>query len=128
MGPAGVQAAIQLPALATGGGINIYDNLGAKGIAISSLLGPVKLSSLLAGIKLELTGAAKMEGLLGEVSIGVSGKVKIKGLIATLGEILKELIDILTSHTHPSGTGPTGPPMPPALNSKTLLAIRASDW
>ena len=121
MGPGGVQAGIQIPALATGGGIKIYDNLGAKGIAVSSLLGPIKMSSLLAGIKLELSGAAKMEGLLGEVAIGVSGKVKIKGLVATLGEILKELIDIITSHTHPSGTGPTGPPMPPASVKLALL-------
>ena len=121
LGPGGVQAGIQMPALATGGGIKIYDNLGAKGISASSLLGPIKLSSLLAGIKLELSGAAKMEGLLGEVAIGVSGKVKIKGLVATLGEILKELIDIITNHTHPSGTGPTGPPMPPASVQLALL-------
>ena len=32
-----------------------------------------------------------------------------------------ELIDIITEHTHPTGTGPSGPPMPPASVKLPLL-------
>ena len=35
--------------------------------------------------------------------------------------ILDELIDIITEHTHPTGTGPSGPPMPPATVKLALL-------
>jgi len=31
----------------------------------------------------------------------------------TLVDLLNELVDLLISHTHPTGTGPSGPPMPP---------------
>ena len=79
------------------------------------------MSSLLSTFKLSNTGAAQMQGLLGEVSIGVSGKVKVKGLIASLKEILEEFIDIMVEHTHPTGTGPSGPPMPPASVKLPLL-------
>ena len=79
------------------------------------------MDTLLSSFKLANTGGAEMKGLLGEVVIGTTGKVKVKGLIATLGEILNELIDIITEHTHPTGTGPSGPPMPPASVKLPLL-------
>jgi hypothetical protein len=47
--------------------------------------------------------------------------VKVKGLIASLKEVLDELIDIITEHTHPTGTGPSGPPLPPASIKLALL-------
>ena len=62
-----------------------------------------------------------MQGMLGEVTVGTSGKVLVKGLIASLKEVLEELIDIITEHTHPTGTGPSGPPMPPASVKLALL-------
>ena len=62
-----------------------------------------------------------MKGLLGEVTVGTSGKVKVKGLIASLAEILNELIDIITEHTHPTGTGPSGTAMPPATADLAIL-------
>ena len=68
-----------------------------------------------------MTGSAEMKGLLGEVSVSAMGKVKVKGLIASLKEILDEMIDIITEHTHPTGTGPSGPPMPPASVKLPLL-------
>ncbi len=58
---------------------------------------------------------------MAEVTVGVSGKVKVKGLIASLKEILDEFIDIMLEHTHPTGTGPSGPPMPPATAKLSLL-------
>ena len=79
------------------------------------------MSSLLSTFKLSNTGAAQMQGLLGEVSVGVSGKVKVKGLVASLKEILDTLIDEVLNHTHPTGTGPSGPPMPPATVNLALL-------
>ena len=85
------------------------------------LAGDVKLSGLLASLALKTSGSAQMSGLLGEVTIGTSGKVKVKGLMASLGEILKELIDQILNHTHPTGTGPSGPPMPPASVQLNLL-------
>jgi len=42
-------------------------------------------------------------------------------LIASLAEILNEMIDIIVEHTHPTGTGPSGPPMPPASVKLPLL-------
>jgi len=38
-----------------------------------------------------------------------------------LKEILDELVDIITEHTHPTGTGPSGPPSPPASAKLSLL-------
>ena len=34
---------------------------------------------------------------------------------------MEEIIDIITEHTHPTGTGPSGPPMPPASVKLNLL-------
>ena len=79
------------------------------------------MNSLLSTLTLGNTGSAGMEGLLGEVSIGVSGKVKVKGLVISMKEAFDELIDILTQHTHPTGTGPSGPPMPPGSINLSLL-------
>ena len=45
----------------------------------------------------------------------------MKGLIITMKEALEEIIDIITEHTHPSGSGPTGPPMPPTPIKLNLL-------
>ena len=103
------------------GDISLNSNLGLKGITASALLGSISMDTLLSSFKLANTGGAEMKGLLGEVVIGTTGKVKVKGLIATLGEILNELIDIITEHTHPTGTGPSGPPMPPASVKLPLL-------
>ena len=79
------------------------------------------MASVLSTMKLESSGAASLQGLLGEVSISSGGKVKVAGLIATLKEVLDELIDIITEHNHPTGTGPSGPPMPPATAKLSLL-------
>ncbi|KKK56320.1 hypothetical protein LCGC14_3065700, partial [marine sediment metagenome] len=32
-----------------------------------------------------------------------------------LMELLTEILDLIISHTHPTGTGPSGPPLPPEL-------------
>jgi hypothetical protein len=85
------------------------------------LAGDASLSGVMASLTLETSGAANMFGLLGEVTVSASGKVKVKGLIATLKEILEEFIDIMVEHTHPTGTGPSGPPMPPAAVKLPLL-------
>ena len=86
-----------------------------------SLAGGIKASGLMSTLNLAVSGAAQMEGLLGEVTVGTSGKVLVKGLMASLGEILTELVDHILSHTHPTGTGPSGPPMPPASVQLNLL-------
>ena len=112
------------------GDIVLNSNLGTSGISGSALLGNVsfdslagyaQMASLLATMKLDSSGAASLQGLLGEVTIASSGKIKVAGLISTLKEILDELIDIMTEHTHPTGTGPSGPPMPPATAKLALL-------
>ena len=126
LGLAGLGASIALKPM---GDIELTSTLGVTGITASTLLGNIKLSSLigtaqmssiLSTLKLGM-GDASMQGLLGEVTVGTSGKVLVKGLIASLGEILGELIDIITEHTHPTGTGPSGPPMPPAAIKLPLL-------
>jgi len=112
------------------GDIEINSNLGTSGVTVSSLLGSVELSSmagdaslssLLSTVKLSSSGAAAMEGMLGEIVIATSGKILISGLIATLKEVLDEIIDIVLEHTHPTGVGPSGPPMPPATAKLSLL-------
>ena len=118
LGLSGLGASIALKPL---GDIELNSVLGISGITASALLGNVAMDTLLSSFKLSNTGSAEMKGLLGEVSVGVSGKVKVKGLIASLKEILDELIDIITEHTHPTGTGPSGPPMPPASVKLPLL-------
>ena len=135
LGLAGLGASIALKPL---GDIELTSTLGLGGITGSALLGDIKFNSLLSDMKLglagdaslsgvmasltlESSGAANMFGLLGEVTVSASGKVKVKGLIATLKEILEEFIDIMVEHTHPTGTGPSGPPMPPAAVKLPLL-------
>jgi len=86
-----------------------------------SAAGDAQLSGVLATLKLESSGAALMQGLLGEVSVSSSGKVKVKGIANSLKEILNEFVEIFLSHTHPTGTGPSGPPMPPASVKANLL-------
>ena len=118
LGLSGLGASIALKPL---GDIELNSVLGVSGITASALLGNVAMDTLLSSFKLSNTGSAEMKGLLGEVSVGVSGKVKVKGLIASLAEILNEMIDIIVEHTHPTGTGPSGPPMPPASVKLPLL-------
>jgi hypothetical protein len=85
------------------------------------MTGDAQLSGLMGTLKLPASGAALMQGLLGEVSVSASGKVKVKGIANSLKEILDEFVDIFLSHTHPTGTGPSGPPMPPASVKANLL-------
>ncbi len=135
LGIGGIGASMSIMPL---GDIVLDSKLGLGGITGSALLGPVtfssvtsnmtlgltgdaQLSGVLSTLKLETSGAAMMQGLLGEVSVSSSGKVKVKGLIASLAEILNEMIDIIVEHTHPTGTGPSGPPMPPASVKLPLL-------
>ena len=127
LGLAGLGASIALKPL---GDIELNSILGTTGITASALLGnidfsslagDVQMSSLLSTLKLTASGSASMQGMLGEVTVGTSGKVLVKGLIASLKEVLEELIDIITEHTHPTGTGPSGPPMPPASVKLALL-------
>ena len=104
------------------GDIDLTSTLGLKGITATAWLGDIKMDTLLSTLTLGgMTGSAEMKGLLGEVSVSAMGKVKVKGLIASLKEILDEMIDIITEHTHPTGTGPSGPPMPPASVKLPLL-------
>jgi len=112
------------------GNIEFNSNLGTSGIKGTALLGPVsfesvasdvQLGSLLSTLFLGTAGDVAMQGLLGEVSVSSSGKVKVEGVIASLKEILDELVDIITEHTHPTGTGPSGPPSPPASAKLSLL-------
>jgi hypothetical protein len=127
LGLAGLGASIAIKPL---GDIELNSNLGTTGISGTALLGNIdfstvagaaQMSSLLSTLKLDSSGAASMQGLLGEVTVSSSGKVKVAGIIATLKEILDELIDIVLEHTHPTGTGPSGPPMPPATAKLSLL-------
>ena len=127
LGLAGLGASIAIKPI---GDIELTSNLGASGITGTALLGNidfstvagnVQMASLLATMKLESSGAASLQGLLGEVTVSSSGKVKVAGVIATLKEILDELIDIVLEHTHPTGTGPSGPPMPPATAKLALM-------
>ena len=136
LGIAGAGASIALKPF---GDIIMTSNLGLTGIKGEALLGDVTFSTLTASMELGLMGAASLSGVkssltlgtLGtvnlvagsgsEIDIGIIGKVKIKGKVATLKEILEELIDIITEHTHPTGTGPSGPPMAPAASKLPML-------
>ncbi len=126
LGLAGLGASIAMKPL---GDIELNSVLGVGGITGSALLGNIKFSSVVGNVQMSSmlsslklgAGDASMQGLLGEVTVGVSGKVKVKGLIASLKEILNEFIDIMLAHTHPTGTGPSGPPMPSASIDLPIL-------
>ena len=127
LGAGGLGASIGIKPL---GDIELNSNLGTTGISgtallgnvnFSSTVGSVQMSSLLSTFKLGSGGDASMQGMLGEVTIGTSGKIKVAGLVASLKEILDELIDLFTEHTHPTGVGPSGPPMPPATAKLALM-------
>ena len=127
LGLSGLGASVSIKPL---GNIELLSNLGTSGIKAAALIGDVSLESLGGSIKassavasfaLKPDGAANMQGLLGEVSVSSAGKVKVKGLIISMKEALEEIIDIITEHTHPSGSGPTGPPMPPTPIKLNLL-------
>ena len=81
------------------------------------------MATMFSILKLEQGGDAIIEGgpVPAEVSIS-SGKVKIKGTTSSLAKILNELIDLLVEHTHPTGTGPSGPPMAPVSVKLPLLS------
>ena len=51
----------------------------------------------------------------------LTGKINIASAATTLGAILGKIIDEFLSHTHPTGTGPSGPPMPPASVNMNLI-------
>jgi len=120
------------------GDIVLDSKLGLGGITGSALLGPVTFSSLLSTMELGLTGdanfhgnlatlslgvagSASMKAIAGEVSISTPGMVTIKGSTTSLKEILDTLIDEILGHTHLTGTGPSGPPMPPTSVNLNLL-------
>jgi len=127
MGLAGAGASIAIKPIGDIEFNSILGTTGIKGTALlgnidfSSVVGDSKMSSLLSTLKLGSGGDASLQGLLGEVTVGTSGKVKVAGIIATLKEVLDEIIDIVLEHTHPTGTGPSGPPMPPATAKLSLL-------
>ncbi len=127
LGLGGIGASIALKPL---GDIELNSMLGTSGITgiatlgnvdFSSVIGSVQMSSLLSTLKLSPSGEASMQGLLGEVTVSSAGKVKVAGLISSLKEVLDELLDIIIEHQHPTGTGPSGPPMPPATAKLSLL-------
>ena len=127
LGLSGLGASIALKPL---GDIELNSMLGTSGITgiatlgnvdFSSVIGSVQMSSLLSTLKLSPSGEASMQGLLGEVTVSSAGKVKVAGLISSLKEVLDELLDIIIEHQHPTGTGPSGPPMPPATAKLSLL-------
>ena len=89
LGLAGLGSSITMKPL---GDISLTSNLGVTGITASALLGNVSMSTLLSSLNLTNTGSASMKGLLGEVSVSAMGKVKVKGLIASLKEILDEIL------------------------------------
>tara|TARA_Y100000310_G_C20021437_1_gene507562 strand:- start:42 stop:530 length:489 start_codon:yes stop_codon:yes gene_type:complete len=136
----GIKGAGASIALKPFGDIELLSNLGLTGIKGEALLGDVSFATLTASMELGLMGAASLSGVkssltlssLGSANLvagsgsevdisGITGKVTVKGKVATLGAILEELIDIITEHTHPTGTGPSGPPMAPAATKLPML-------
>ena len=128
LGLAGAGASIAIKPI---GDIELLSNLGTTGITANAKFGDIKFTSelgyiqmdtMFATLKLGSDGDASMTGgpAGGEVAIS-GGKVKVAGVTSSLAKILNELIDILVEHTHPTGTGPSGPPMPPATAKLALL-------
>ena len=128
MGLLGAGASIAIKPI---GDIELLSKLGTGGITANALLGNIDLfsvtgdaqmSTTLSTLKLGSKGDASLQGALGEVTIAkYSGKITIKSKVSSLKIILDELIDIVLAHTHPTGTGPSGPPMPPESTKLPLL-------
>ena len=91
-------------------------------------LGDITLSGPMATLEVAKTGAAGMQGGAGEISVDMMGKIKLQTAVTTMGAILEGIIDELLSHIHPTGTGPSGAPMPPGsvkfnlIKSKDILS------
>ena len=86
-----------------------------------SATGDATMAGLMGTVDLAVSGAASMQGMLGEVTVSSSGKLKLKGLATTMAECINEIIEQFLNHTHPTGTGPSGPPMPPASVQMNLI-------
>lgn len=54
-----------------------------------------------------------------EIFLGSSDATEPLVLGDTLQSLLEEIVDLLLSHVHPTGTGPSGPPLPPELTQMT---------
>ena len=78
------------------------------------------MSGPMATLDMAKTGAAGLSAV-GEISMGLTGKINIASAATTLGTVLKAIIDEFLSHTHPTGVGPSGPPMPPASINMNLI-------
>ena len=85
-----------------------------------SMLGDIEMSGPMATLDMAKTGAAGLSAV-GEISMGLTGKINIASAATTLGTVLKAIIDEFLSHTHPTGVGPSGPPMPPASINMNLI-------
>jgi hypothetical protein len=85
-----------------------------------AMLGDITLSGPMATLDMAKTGAAGISSA-GELSMDLTGKIKVASAATTLGAILGKIIDEFLSHTHPTGTGPSGPPMPPASVNMNII-------
>ncbi len=114
------------------GDIEIKSNLGMTGITaetlmpganikLSSGLGDVSMDTLMSSFLIETGGDMIWENMTAQISVSKTGKIKVSGLVSTLKEILDELIDSILEHTHPTGVGPSGPPMVPVSTKLPLL-------
>ena len=93
---------------------------GAAASLEMATLGDITLSGPMATLDMAKTGAAGISAM-GELSMDLTGKINIASAATTLGKILGKIIDEFLAHTHPTGTGPSGPPMPPASVNMNLI-------
>jgi hypothetical protein len=69
--------------------------------------------SAIAGVEAKLQGLVQAEfsTALGKHTINPAGIHSIKSAGGSLAKLLEDLITALQEHTHPTGTGPSGPPI-----------------
>ncbi len=86
-------------------------------------IGSIELKGILSSLILDLFGEAKLAGAMGSVNCGLTSTeidhmIQIKlGAGASTEPVVHgmKMMTLFNSHMHPTGTGPSGPPMKPML-------------
>jgi len=98
--------------------LNHAQSVGKGGVIIYNT-DEFDLTDVSNGIGINFNELAKSTGNTRAANMVVIGA--LAQLVEMKQEILDEFVEIFLSHTHPTGTGPSGPPMPPASVKANLL-------
>lgn len=113
------------------GSITVTSGVAPSGTSVSmSPLGDFEVKNPLAKAKINIDGSIEMSNNIGSIKIDALGSISVNGLkfdvttpSGSLMTILSAITNLLSTHIHPTGTGPSGPPVSSVAigAQKTLL-------